>query len=152
MDVKEYLRSVWYAREEIERLSVRIKEMEAQAMKVTASISGMPHGGNSDAQALWSRIADDTNELYTRLNGHYDLVKEVESFIELIPTDKYKAVLKLRYVDCLSWNKVTTRLESAGYYYDTRQIFRIHGAALEEARRIWNTKKEGNTYAADDKP
>ena len=143
MDVKEYLRSVWYAREEIERLSLRIKEMEAQAMKVTASISGMPHGGNSDAQALWVRIVDDTDRLYAAINGYYDCIREVEDFIELIPSDKYKAVLKLRYLDCLAWPQVAERLEHAGYYYDIRQIFRIHGAALQAARKIMEEENDG---------
>lgn len=148
-DVKEYLKSVWLARVEIERLSVRIKEMETQAFKTTPQITGMPRGGGADAQALWAKILDDTDKLYAKQNYYYDHVKQVEEFIDLLPTDKHKEILKLRYVNCLNWPEVARLLEHAGFYYDIRQVFRLHGAALEEARKLWET--EGWRYECTDK-
>lgn len=148
-DVKDFLNSTWYARAEIERLSVRIKEMEAQAMKVTAQVTGMPRGGNADAQALWAKIVDDTDKLYAKQNYYYDHVKLVEQFIDSLSTDKHKEVLKLRYVNCMHWPEISRHLEHAGFYYEIRQVFRLHGAALEEARRIWAT--EGWRYECTDK-
>lgn len=140
-DVKSFLQSVWYARAEIDRLSDSVKELETQAMKMTASLTGMPRGGNADAQALWARIIDDTDKLYARQTFYYEHLKHVEAFIDLIPQDKYREVLKLRYVNCMTWPEVARRLESVGYYYEIRQVFRLHGAALEEARKLWETEK-----------
>lgn len=143
-DVREFLGSVWYARAEIERLSVRIKEMQTQATKMTSQATGMPRSGGADAQALWSRIVDDTDALYAKQRFYYEHVKLVEQFIDELSTDKYKEILKLRYVNCMSWPEVEGHLQHAGFYYEIRQVFRLHGAALEEARRVW--EKKGDKY------
>lgn len=138
---RDFLRSVWYARVEINRLSLSIKEMEAQAMKVTASLGGT-RGGNADAQKLWSRLADDTSKLYARQHSYFDQLARVESFIELVPDARQREILKARYVNCLEWRDVRELLCRGGLSYDERQIYRIHGDALETARKLWEKEKE----------
>ena len=41
----------------------------------------------------------------------------------------------------MSWTEVENHLHRAGFYYEIRQVFRLHGAALEEARKLWETEK-----------
>ena len=46
-------------------------------------------------------------------------------------------MLKLRYLDCLSWERVQELLSRSGVFYSDRHIYRLHGEALEAARRLW---------------
>lgn len=138
----EFINSVRYARAEYERLSLRIKEMEAQAMKVTTTLSGTPGGGNADAQALWARIVDDTDELYRLQHTYLSQIKAVEEFCDGIENSMEREVMKLRYVNCLKWRGVEEALDRAGLCYDERTIYRIHRAAMDSAQELWAKKGE----------
>ncbi len=141
---REFLNSVRYARVEYSRLSERIKALEQRCMSLTASLSGMP-GGDADAQAMWAALADESAKLYPQLRQAQEAEQEVDAFIDTLPNPSHRLVLKLRYVDVRGWEDVIQHLTRGGLAYSARQVYRIHGEALEVARALWSeTHKEDN--------
>ena len=136
--VRDFLNSVRYTRIEYNRLSDRIKALETQCMSITATLSAVPGGGNADAERLWAALADESAKLYPKLREIQQCEREVEQFISKLPDSAHRIVLKLRYLDGLSWEHVIGQMTRGGLYYSDRQIYRIHGEALEVARRLWN--------------
>ena len=51
--------------------------------------------------------------------------------------DTHRILLRLKYVDLLTWSGVQDRMRESNIYYSERQIYRIHGEALQEARKLW---------------
>ena len=141
-EVRKYLASVWVTRVEYNRLTEKIRTMETQAMNITATLSATPGGGDGDAQRLWTALADETAKLKDKLTAVLELEHEVEAFVDRIEDPMYRMILKLRYVDCLSWPHVLELLCRGGVYYSERQMFRLHGEALEQARRQWIIEHE----------
>jgi hypothetical protein len=41
----------------------------------------------------------------------------------------------------LRWPKIVEELKKVGIYYEERQVYRLHGDALNAARDLWNQRK-----------
>ena len=68
--VREFLDSVRTARVEYNRLSEKIRGLEAQCMSVTATLSATPGGGGGgDAEKMWAALADESARLYPLLKA-----------------------------------------------------------------------------------
>lgn len=138
---EEFLRSVGEARAEARRCESRIKALRSQCEKVTASyrLAAAGHGGGGDGSehrdALLAELADQTQEQFDRLRALLEQIRRVEAFIDTLPDERHRAILRLRYVDGLVWREVQTGLENCGMFYEQRQIYRLHNAALAEARK-----------------
>lgn len=141
-DKKEYtaddfLRSVRVTRIEVRRCEARLAELRSQCEKVTAGYGPMTPGGSGDLHrdSLLIELAEQTNELYDSIRRLLEWGRMVETFIGTLPDEKQRTVLRLRYVDSLGWKRVQTEMQGYGFYYEERQVYRLHGAALAEARR-----------------
>jgi hypothetical protein len=143
--VRAYLNSVLEYRMEIRRLRRKIEQLEARATSITASLTGMPRGGGADRDAVLVALADVTGEYYKKLNAAEQGELDVISFIDSLPTSEHRLILKLRYVDRKRWPKVLAALKDGGYDLSERQMYRLHGAALNEARHKFNEQKETDT-------
>lgn len=136
----EFLRSVGEARAEARRCESRIEALRSQCEKVTAaygSAAGSRSGGDGSEHrdALLAELADQTREQCGRLRALLAQIRRVEAFIDALPDERHRAILRLRYVDGLVWREVTAELERCGIFYEQRQIYRLHNAALAEARK-----------------
>jgi hypothetical protein len=153
IDVKRYrsarelLESVQEAKLEIARHRARAMELESRCTKMTASMSGMPRGGGSDAQLLWSTLADYRDKEFEAEQRELEAYRSVEEFISMLPSRKHRTVLRLKYLDCLSWVKVQMKMYDIGDFYSERHIYRIHDKALESAEEVWkNLRGELNPH------
>ena len=136
MECKEYLKSYRPLRLAILRLEDRIATEESQAERATSILTGMPRGGGGKfADELWAALADSKEIYQWKLKEALALQKEIEHFIGRVPGDINKLLLQLRYVDCLSWPEISDRMG-----YERTHIHRLHGAALEEARRVYENR------------
>lgn len=134
---REFLESVQEAKAEIARHRTRALELESRCEKVTASMSGMPRGGGSDSQLLWATLADFRNKEFEAERRELEAYKSVEEFIDKIPYRKHRTVLRLKYLECLSWVKVQLKMYEVGDFYSERHVYRLHEKALESAERLW---------------
>ena len=141
--VREFLNSVRYARIEYNRLSERIKALESRCMSITASLNSAPGGGNADAEELWAALSENTSEDRPEGKEGRSRWRPEHRKKDTLPDPAHRLVLKLRYIDVLSWEDVIQRMTQGGLFYSARQVYRIHGEALEVARALWNeTHKE----------
>lgn len=146
--VRAFLNSILESRMEINRLKRKLSALEERATNVTSQLTGMPRGGSADRDAVLAALADATGEYYRRLAEAERRELEVVNFIDSVPTAEHRIILRLRYVDRKGWSKVLRALSDAGLDMTERHMFRLHGAALREARELYsqhyNNKKENN--------
>ena len=137
-EARAFLESVREARFNMDRASRELQQAEALCTQITAQISGAP-GGSGDAHkdGAWAALADHRTLLRQLYEDAERQAVAVEQFVKLIPTDKHRIILRLRYIDLLHWPEVQDRLKEYSLYYSERQIFRLLGDALEAARKLW---------------
>lgn len=140
--VRAFLSSVAEARIEARRLGFRVRRLEARATKLTASLTGMP-SGHGDSGDLLATLAD-LRSTCERSRVQAELQEAaVEQFIDRLEDSTSRIILKLRYCDCLNWvdrphrRSVIGELGKAGLNYSERQVYRLHGIALNEARKLY---------------
>ena len=126
---KEYLRSYRKHIRRIHRINAEIAEL--RAMKMYPSMKpddGMPHGsGGQDDLSVYAGDIDEMirelqHERYLRIKTYQKIVRQIKRLKSRNEND----ILFYRYIKGLEWYEVA---EVMGY--SERQIFRIHGNALE---------------------
>lgn len=135
--VREYLNSVLESRMEIKRVRRKLDLLEARALNVTSQLTGMPRGGSSDRDAVLAALADATADYYRRLAEAEQHELNVLQFIDAIPDQMQRIILKLRYIDRKRWPGVLSELERFGEQMDRATMFRLHGKALNAARELY---------------
>lgn len=136
--VSQYLWGAREAKAEARRRHLRVQELEARCTAITAKMNGMPGGGgdrHSLEQAYIALAAERDAEL-AAIREENRKYHEIENLIGGLSCGEYRAVLRHRYLRGLSWVKIQHELERDGYYYCDREIYRKHGEALREMRRL----------------
>jgi hypothetical protein len=85
-------------------------------------------------------LADKTALLPKLYEKWTDAEWEVDTFLDGIEDDRYRFILKLRYVDMLRWPKIEQEMKKIKFHYEIRQIHNLHGDALKVARELWNKR------------
>ena len=104
--------------------------VRSQAEKVTATLTGMPGApaGTMTGDNL-QRCIDMLDELerryVDRLRETIRMLTSIEDGIDALADERYRQVLRMRYIDGLGWEEIAERVG-----YTKRQITNIHGAAL----------------------
>ena len=130
MEVKAYLRSYQPALKYWELCTRRLDEAKEISLK-SPKIDGMPRGGTSGGiemqidriLAAEKRLEKARDQALAILNGIEDMIESLDDF-------EMKTVLRLRYIDGLTWDEVAIHAT-----WSTRTVRRIHGRALDELRR-----------------
>lgn len=135
--VRDLLNSVLESRIEAKRIERKLAVLEARVTKITAELTGMPGGGTSDRNAALAAFSDLTRDYYEQLVAAEKRETEVSDFINRLQSSDSRAILKLRYVDCKRWPKVLEAMNRAGRDIEMRQVFVLHGRALNEARELY---------------
>lgn len=147
----DFLRSVRWSRVRARRTDLRLQELRAAATKITQRISGMPGGGSDPHRdGLQAALADLETRLTEEHREALERERAVSSFLSRLPDASHREVLTLRYVHCLRWPQIREELEKVGLYYEERQIYRIHGNALQAARQLWKDTEEEETHEDSD--
>ena len=127
---KEILLQYRAAEREEKRLEVEIQRWRSRAEKMTSGYGGTPSGGG-DGRSLentMARIDDLTRQLAQRLDRLVTLRQKIVTAIDSVPDPKQRELLRLRYIDGLTWGKLAVVMG----YDDLRWIYRLHGRALEQ--------------------
>lgn len=136
-EVREFLESAKWAHVKAARLLRKVKSLETQVEHITPSYSGMPGGGGGDSEKAWVALAQLRDDYGKELLYAVRQEKRVAEFVESLPTPLYREILYLRYCEGLHWSDVRKRMTEDGLFYEDRYVYRIHGRALNEARRKW---------------
>lgn len=133
MNCKQYLCQMWELNMLKKRTEDKIQEMQSQCEKMTTVISGMPTRTSSpDGVTALDGLIDMKlmyEDLVKKIVG---VQKDLEKFVDQIPDDRYRMILRHRYIDLHRWELIAVELE-----YSIQHIFELHGAALEVARSMY---------------
>jgi len=97
------------------------------------------------ADRAWIEIAqEDLKQRMEQLRKQHSLLmeseKKVGELLDRIPDELQRTILRLRYLQLLSWSEINDKLEEKNVYYSARHIYNIHEQALETARQLWEEK------------
>lgn len=141
-EVRGFLNSVQEARLRFHRCRWQVEELQRRCESITANWSTEPGGGgNVHKDGPLAALADKREELKALYYDWERQEEDVNRFLETLPDARHRTLLALRYVDLLRWPDVRARMEEVGMYYSERQIFNLHGKALEAARGRWREEK-----------
>lgn len=129
MTKKEYLLQYKDAQREVDRLINERARWIARATKVTPTYTGMPHGGSGEdrMQDAVERLSEVEKELNEKIDKLVDLRREVDAAISTIGDTRLETVLRYRYIDCMTFEKIAVEMN-----YCYKQICRMHGDALQK--------------------
>lgn len=136
---RAFLETVRDARLTLARCRRKLQQAEDQCGQITAKIdmtgvSGHNSGAQKDGQ--WAALADLRELLAEQYSRALRSEVEVERFLSKIEDPNQRVILRMRYADCMRWPEVQEKLQEDGVYYSERQIFRLHGEALQTARKL----------------
>ena len=127
-DKKAYLRQYATADSEINDLLRRKEEILSRLTRITPTYSGMP-GGSGDSDKYTNGVAkiiELDHEIDDKIDKLVDMRRKIEGYIDGISDSLLRRVLKLRYIDGMSWERIAIEMG-----YERRQVFRLHGDALK---------------------
>lgn len=129
MNKKElmYLMTEYRSIGSIER---RIAALRDTLERTTVQLNGMPHGseGADKMSAMVADIVDLMSKLDERRVKCEQGMQDVERVFDTLP-DQQRRVMRLRYIDGMSWKKIAKET-----HYDISYLVRIQQAALERIK------------------
>lgn len=137
MDAKTYLRQLPDLDKEINALLERRERYEALAMRRTGCYSGGLPGSqrrDSSVERYACKLVDLAREIDRKIDRFVDLTREAEKLIEEIPDNRYRRILKYRYMNGWSWDKIAQDM-----HFERRWILQLHGYALTEFKNNHNS-------------
>lgn len=133
MTAKEYLRQLARSNSRIDALIERQRRYRELAERRTAVYRDTPGGGrrcSSSVEECAVKIIDLEREIDRRIDEYVDLTREIETAIDKVGDDRYRDILRYRYINGWSWERIAQEM-----HYDRRQITRLHGLALLEIEK-----------------
>ena len=133
MTAKEYMRQLSRKDARINALIERQQRYRELAERRTAIYRDIPGGGrrcSSSVEEYVVKIIDLEREIDRRIDEYVDLTREIEAVIDSVGDDRYRDILRYRYLNGWSWEKIAQEM-----HYDRRQITRLHGLALLEIEK-----------------
>ena len=139
--VQALLASLAEARSETVRLEGRIQRLRDKSTAVTPRY-GARHGGGGGAgrgvTELWDLLQDETARLTQQVARLLALQRQVEAWIDLLPKDQWRMVLRWRYLEGMGYPQVAETLEkTTGRSCSETTVYRLHREALQAAAALW---------------
>lgn len=99
-----------------------------KATAVNPVLSDMPKGGGTDKiQNAVCRIADIEADIDRQIDRQIDLRARIETAICAIPDGRLRDLMRYRYIDGLTWEKIAVEMEISYQW-----VCKLHGDALKE--------------------
>lgn len=112
----------------INRLQAEKQGWMEKATAVTPVLSDMPKGGGTDKiQNAVCRIADIEQQINREIDRQIDLRDRIETAICAIPDGRLRDLMRYRYIDGLTWEKIAVEMEISYQW-----VCKLHGDALKE--------------------
>lgn len=127
---KRELSQLYYLNREIDRECARLAQLEAAATSTTSTISGLPHAGTiSDKTAIAAAIADSRAIIETKISLSVIEYNRLTRYIAGIDDSLIRQILKLRYIDGLTWQRIAFEVGEN----DESYVRRKHNAFLADS-------------------
>lgn len=130
MTAKEYLRQLSRKDARINALIERQQRYRELAARRTAVYRDTPDGGrrcSSSVEEYVARIVDLEREIDRRIDEYMDLTREIEAAIDKVGDDRYRDILRYRYINGWNWERIAQEM-----HYDVKWLYKMHGRALQK--------------------
>lgn len=132
MTAKEFLSQARGMKVRIEALEERRARYRDLATRRTAHYHSEPGGGTrrvSSVEEYALKIVDLDAELAARIEQYVDTLRKIEAVIDAVDDQRCRDLLKFRYLNGWSWNKVARRMD-----YSVDHVWHLHDRALKMVR------------------
>lgn len=133
MNVKQYLKQAYRLNELINSDLAELQNLRSLSISISSDMSKERVQSTKRPDKIGSivaKIVDLENEINAEINQFVDLKKEIRDKINLLTNRNQQLVLRLRYIEFLTWEQVAKRMT-----YSMKQVFRIHGEAIKNLTR-----------------
>jgi hypothetical protein len=131
---KQYLRQVKRLDDIVNAKLEQVHALRDLAARITSrpSVDGVQVSGNHDkiGDAI-AKIIDLERDINETVNRLIDLKREVITNIDRVPTDDYRLLLTLRYLNFKTWEQIAVDM-----CYTYKWVHILHGRALEEFEKV----------------
>lgn len=131
---KEYLNSYRNVRRRIINLREQLESLrEIERSAKSQQLSDMPKGGGSgqqDLSDLMVKIEELREKISDKIWEANKIRVNIEDTIASIQNADEQRVLRMRYIELKGWDEISIEME-----YSRRQIFNIHGNALQNYKK-----------------
>lgn len=131
---KEYLNSYRNVRKRIINLREQLESLrEIERSAKSQQLSDMPKGGGSgqqDLSDLMVKIEELREKISDKIWEANKIRVNIEDTIASIQNADEQRVLRMRYIELKGWDEISIEME-----YSRRQIFNIHGNALQNYKK-----------------
>lgn len=109
---KNYLQQLHDIDREVDAMLQRRERYEALATRRTSSYSDMPRGGHmgSSVEFFACMLVDVSRDIDAKIDKFVDLTREADAWIERIPDEQHRKILKCRYLQSLSWKQISAEM------------------------------------------
>jgi hypothetical protein len=142
MNPKEYLEQVARAEREIKILSAKIAHYEEFGLSITSHFGDAPVRASTPSSRVETAaigVVDTLGEWNAKLGAYRAFIDRAEKLIDRVPQERYRDILKFRYLCGWDLQKVGAELQ----YRDRNSIYRAHGYALLAMKRVLEEAKDG---------
>lgn len=148
MEVKAYLRTYQPALKYWELCIRRLDEAKEISLR-SPKMDGMPKSGAAGGIEMQvDRILAAEKRLSKARDQALKILNDIEDMIDSLGDFDQKTVLRLRYIDGLTWDEVAIHAN-----WSQRTVRRIHGRALEELRKKGGENEhDARVYAIQGEP
>ena len=133
MTAKDYLSRYRTLNDSINAKIAQVEELRRRAQTVGGGEGAGTHSGAPYDRVgeITARIVDRESEINRNIDALVELQREISGKIALISDDKLRLLLELRYINCLTFERIACELN-----YSYMQICRLHGKALKEFEKM----------------
>lgn len=130
MDIKAFLRQYRAALKYAERCAKDLDALRDVGVR-SPRLDGMPRSGSGGGIEHQIELIDAAERRLDRERGKaLKLLEAIEDLIEGLEDYRQKTLIRLRYIDGLSWEQIAQEM-----HWSERTVYNIHGKALAELRR-----------------
>ncbi|QNO13348.1 DUF1492 domain-containing protein [Alkalicella caledoniensis] len=140
MNAKEYLSQAIWLDQMIDSKLEQLATLKSLSMKVTTSFTQEKISGGSFEKSRMEntivKVIDLEHEINADIDRLVELKKDIQETINKIDDLNYQLLLEMRYLCGKNWEEIALAMG-----YDRSTVFRIHGKAIKEVKKIKDATK-----------
>lgn len=132
MTTKQWLQRAWNAEKEIRDLCERKKKIFEDLTRATPSYDAKTGGFQADSgDGKYMKLVEYAKRIEEKTDLLYEIKSEIDEAIEQVPDVRLRRLLKLRYIDFYTWEKIAEKLDLSDKWVRER----LHSDALREIEK-----------------
>lgn len=136
MDAKAFLKQYELAKKRVEEIKEQLADLDDQSTNITQALDSERVQTSPEVDKIGRIVAakvDLANELVSAEAEELDTMNQIYMVLNQLEDPDCQRLLRLRYIKCMKWECISYLM-----HYEDRNVFYIHGRALEEVNKLIN--------------